>query len=173
MTRDAILEGALEILASGGTVSLETAARQVGLSKPGVMHHFPTKEALMLSLVDRVAEGWRMALEERLGCPPEEASAAQRLGTYVEWCLAGHFNETDLVMLSDPRLRQSLLARWAERMATWIEVPQNLPLERQASLTAARLIAEGAWFASATDVFAPASELRAPLRAIADHLLEG
>jgi AcrR family transcriptional regulator len=173
MTRDAILDGALHVLASGGTVSLESAAKQVGLSKPGVMHHFHTKEALMLALVDKVAEGWHKELEERLGGLPEEASAVQRLGTYVEWCLTGHFDEADLVMLADPRLRQSLLGRWAERMTTWIEVPHDLPLEQRASLTSARLIAEGAWFASATDVFSPDAELRAPIRAIAAQLLKG
>ncbi|MDR6557508.1 AcrR family transcriptional regulator [Arthrobacter pascens] len=171
-TRDAILSGALELLNSGGTVSLESAARHVGLSKPGVMHHFRTKEALMLALVDRVAEGWNQELSRRIGSPVEDAPVALRLRTYLEWCLTGDFDEADLVMLSDPRLRQPLLARWVERMAMWVEVPEDLPLEQRASLTAVRLIAEGAWFAAATDVFPPDPELRAGIRAITERLLK-
>lgn len=151
---------------------MESAARYVGLSKPGVMHHFRSKEALMLALVDKVAEGWHAELSRRLGRPVVEAPVALRLRTYLEWCLSGDFDEADLVMLSDPRLRQPLLARWVERMAVWVEVPQDLPLEQQASLTTARLIAEGAWFAAATDVFPPAPELKAGIRAIAEQLLK-
>lgn len=171
-TRDVILSGALELIGSGGTVSLESAARHVGLSKPGVMHHFRSKEALMLALVDRVAGDWHAELSRRLGRPVADAPAGLRLRTYVEWCLTGDFGEADLVMLSDPRLRQPLLARWMERMAVWVEVPPDLPLDQRASLTAARLLAEGAWFAAATDVFPPAPELKAGIRAIIEQLLE-
>ena len=80
--------------------------------------------------------------------------------------------DADLVMLSDPRLRRPLLARWVERMTVWVEVPEDLPLEQRASLTAVRLIAEGAWFAAATDVFPPDPELRAGIRAITQRLLK-
>lgn len=173
MSKEAILTGALQVLASGGTVSLESTARHVGLSKPGVMHHFRTKEALMKALVDKVAQGWHKELEERLGGPAHQAPAVARLRTYGEWCLTGQFNEADLVMIADPRLRPILLDRWAEHMALWVEVPAHLPLNQRASLTAARLMAEGAWFAAATGVFSPDTELQNPLRAITEHLLEG
>lgn len=167
----AILDGALEILRAGGSVSLESAARQVGLSKPGVMHYFRTKEALMLALVDHVTEGWHLELVRRLGSPAEEAPAVVRVRTYVEWCLSGEFDEADLVMLADPRLRQPLLERWVERMSLWVDVPDDLPVAQRASLAAARLIAEGAWFVAATQVFSPEPELRAGIRSIAEQLL--
>ena len=171
-TRDAILSGALELLNSGGTVSLESAARHVGLSKPGVMHHFRTKEALMLALVDRVAEGWNLELSRRLGSPVEDAPVALRLRTYLEWCLTGDFDEADLVMLSDPRLRQPLLARWVERMAMWVEVPEDLPPG------AAGLPDRGAAHRGGSLVrgryrrLPPDPELRAGIRAITERLLK-
>jgi AcrR family transcriptional regulator len=46
----------LALLRRGVTVSLESAAQACGLSKPGLMHHFHTKQALMLALVDQATQ---------------------------------------------------------------------------------------------------------------------
>jgi AcrR family transcriptional regulator len=172
-SRDRILDGALELLRAGGTVSLESAARHVGLSKPGVMYHFPTKQALMLALVDRVMDGWDAQMARRLSAPAEQASARERLRAYLDWCLSGEVDEADLVMLTDPRLRGTLKERWAARMTPWLELPGDLPAERRGPLLAVRLIADGAWFADATDVLALGPDERARVRAVADALLEG
>ncbi len=70
--RHRILDGALELLRAegGGTITLDATAKQVGLTKPGLMYHFPTKEALMLAVVDHVAERWEALLQQRLGQLP-------------------------------------------------------------------------------------------------------
>ena len=36
---------------------------------------------------------------------PEGAAPAARIGAYVDWSLSGGFDETDLVAMSDPKLR--------------------------------------------------------------------
>lgn len=171
-SRDRILAGALELLRSGGTISLESAARQAGLTKPGVMYHFPTKEALMLALVDRVMDGWDAQMSRRLSAPPEQVPADERLRAYLDWCLSGEVDETDLVMLTDQRLRGTLKERWVARMTPWVALPEDLPPERRSRLLAVRLIADGVWFADAAGVFAPDAEERARVRAVADVLLE-
>ena len=56
--RPAILAAAFTQLDAGRAVSLDSVARIVGLTKPGVMYHFPTKEALVLALVDSVLDRW-------------------------------------------------------------------------------------------------------------------
>ncbi|MBD0322544.1 MAG: TetR family transcriptional regulator, partial [Aldersonia sp.] len=43
--RDRVLEAALDVLRDGESITLDSAARRVGMTKPGLMHHFPTKEA--------------------------------------------------------------------------------------------------------------------------------
>lgn len=171
-SRALILDGALETLRAGGTVSLESAARRAGLSKPGVMHHFRTKEALMLALVDRVMDGWEEQMTRRLPGPAQSAPVAHRLRAYLDWCLSGQIDEADLVMLTDPRLREPLKARWAERMRPWIALPEDMAPERRARLLAVRLIADGAWFADATVVLGLAPDERARVRALAEDLLE-
>ena len=116
-SRERILDGALELIRGGGTVSLASAARQAGLTKPGVMYHFPTKEALMLALVDRVMDGWDAQMARRLPGPQEQVPAAERLRAYLDWCLSGEVDETDLVMLTDQRLRATLKERWVARVS--------------------------------------------------------
>jgi AcrR family transcriptional regulator len=51
--RDAILAAANEVFASRGFrgASLATIAKRVGLSEPGLLHHFASKEELLLELL--------------------------------------------------------------------------------------------------------------------------
>jgi hypothetical protein len=43
-------------------------------------------------------------------------------------------------VLADPRLRERLTARWAQRLAPWIDLPAELPVEERARLAALRLL---------------------------------
>ncbi|MFF0989184.1 TetR/AcrR family transcriptional regulator [Kocuria nitroreducens] len=172
-SRDRILDGALELLRAGGTISLESAARHVGLSKPGVMYHFRSKEALMLALVDRVMDGWEDQMTHRLPAPAERVPARERLRAYLDWCLSGEVDEADLVMLTDPRLRGTLKERWIARVTPWVSLPEDLPPEQRGPLLTVRLIADGAWFAGASGILALDPDERARVRAVADALLAG
>src|SRR4051812_19305266 len=51
--REAILHAANEVFAAQGfhKAALSTIAKQVGLSEPGLLHHFPSKEHLLLELL--------------------------------------------------------------------------------------------------------------------------
>ncbi|WP_297346433.1 TetR/AcrR family transcriptional regulator [uncultured Mobiluncus sp.] len=53
--REAILDAAVDLLAEVGYhgMSLRDVARHVGISHPGVIYHFPSKEALLMSVVQR------------------------------------------------------------------------------------------------------------------------
>jgi AcrR family transcriptional regulator len=52
-TRQALLSAAASaIVAHGSGVSLDVVAREAGVSKGGLLHHFRTREALLLALVD-------------------------------------------------------------------------------------------------------------------------
>lgn len=42
-TPHSIIAAAFAQLEEGGSVSLDSVARAVGLTKPGVMYHYPTK----------------------------------------------------------------------------------------------------------------------------------
>lgn len=172
-SREKILDGALGLLRDGATVSLESAAQRAGLTKPGLMHHFRTKEALMLALVDHVADQWERQFTERLPVPLTDASPRERVLAYLDWSLSGIVDSADLVMLSDPRLRDALTARWEERLAPWIGSGSGQPAAARAPLTAVRLLADGVWLADATGILPVPDDERDLIRALALRLLDG
>ncbi|MFI6225132.1 TetR/AcrR family transcriptional regulator [Nocardia salmonicida] len=169
----AILDTALRLLDEGATVSLESVAHGAGLTKPGLMYHFPTKAALMEALVDHVVDTLEQDLLTRLPVPVDEASAAQRIGAYLRWSLGYAHRRSDLVMLSDPKLADRMTARWTERFDKWVEVPAELPAPERTRLHTARLLADGAWFVGAIDTFPVPADDRPDLLRFALELLEG
>lgn len=54
-SRDRLLDAAEELVAATGATSLtlDAVARVAGVSKGGLLYHFPTKEALLASMLDR------------------------------------------------------------------------------------------------------------------------
>lgn len=181
-TRFRILDGALALLndsvdgGSNGSVSLDSAAKQAGVTKPGLMYHFPTKEALMLALVDHVVDLWEEQLTATLGVPVEEAGPVARIRAYAEFTLATEFASSDIVMLADPRLRPALTRRWGERIAPWVglatESDEGFDTEVATRLNAVRLMADGAWLASATGVLDPGKDARADVLVVAREMLD-
>lgn len=54
-TREAILDAALEVFAESGyrSGSIREVAQRVGMSEPGLLHHFPSKPELLAAVLDR------------------------------------------------------------------------------------------------------------------------
>ena len=169
-----MLQSAEDHLRSSGALSLDTAARAAGVTKAGLMYHFGTKEDLMAAVVDRVMDRYEAALTAALpdGCDLASASVNERLAAYVTWACSNEFDVTDLVMFADPRLRQPLTQRWIERLEPWLEVPADIPAGEQSRLLAARLMADGAWFAGACGSVPLTESQKAGVRRVALELLE-
>ncbi|MFC7877617.1 TetR/AcrR family transcriptional regulator [Isoptericola sp. NPDC057391] len=171
-TRAQILDSAVNLLRDGETVSLESAARSAGVSKPGLMYHFRTKQDLMTALVDHVIDGWEEGLERILGGEPATASPRERIAAYLRWTLEVDADPSHLAMLADLRLRDALVDRWTRRMARWVTIPDDVEPGERTRLTALRLLADGAWFAEAAHYFPLTSADRDALRRLAAHWTE-
>ncbi len=52
-------------------LTLDAVAAQAGISKGGLLHHFPTKDRLVEGLVTRCAEGWKACYLEAYANTPE------------------------------------------------------------------------------------------------------
>ncbi len=167
----AILDTARAILDDGGSISLDTAARAAGLTKPGLMYHFPTKAALLDALVDHIVDTVEADLSRHLCTPLEQAAAQTRLRAYVHWALTTDHHRSDLVMLSDPKLADRMMARWRARLHPWVQIPAATAPAQRARMTTARLIADGAWLADCTATFPIPAEDRPTVLAIALDLL--
>ena len=169
-SRDAILDAALALVRRREPVSLDSVAHAAGLTKPGLMYHFKTKEALMLGVVDRVAQGQARELNELLASV-DPASPWPRLTAYVRWTLSEPVDEADLAMMADPRLRDVLTRRWEEHFEPWVAIPDGLDPSTRARLEGARFLAEGVWFADASGALPLHERDRPGVRALAESLL--
>ena len=74
-----------------GKLTLEVVARHAGLSKSGLLHHFPSKELLIDALVARTVECWRESMNKTIANQTPGPSPTVRgvisccLGEATEW----------------------------------------------------------------------------------------
>ena len=130
------------IIKNGETVSLDSVARTIGLTKAGLVHHFPTKKALMIGLIENVAEKWRTMLEEA----PSKNSPEERMMTYLNYALSDEIDSSDFAFMADYKLKDELYKKWAELIDAWFNFNDIEDSNRKSALTTVRLIADGAWF---------------------------
>lgn len=173
-SREQILEAALRLVRAvdGGSITLASAAQEAGLSKPGLMYHFPTKTALMNGVVDHVAARWEQAMIAALDRPREQASPSERIGAYVRVALSGSLDRADFAIFTDAVYSPALKDTWIKRLSPWFALPEDMPLAERGRLTAARLMADGYWTALAADTFVPRDGEREQLLALAEQLLK-
>ena len=171
--RVTILDAAVRLVSTqrGARITLEAAAQEAGVTKPGLMYHFPTKEALMLAVVGHVADRWEQRMLEALGVPFEQASPAMRIRAYVQAC-TGSIDRGGFSIFADAVYRPTLSGPWVERFHRWFELPPSLSAPERVRLTLARLAADGLWVADSTGVFALAPEDRAALLSEMRSLLD-
>jgi AcrR family transcriptional regulator len=74
--KPALLDAALSLVAEGGVASLtyEALCERTGLSKGGLLYHFPTKEALIVAINERLIARYRDARLEAIAALPEGPS---------------------------------------------------------------------------------------------------
>jgi AcrR family transcriptional regulator len=76
LTREHILQAAVELVLTEGSsaLTLEAAAKAAGVSKGGLLYHFPSKEALILGMIDARQEWLKTIIqEERRQLPQPDA----------------------------------------------------------------------------------------------------
>ena len=155
--RTRILEAAKALAEShdsvqGVTISLESVAHQAGLTKPGLMYHFPSKQALMVGVVDHAAEHWAQMLAGQAGKPVGELSSFERHRAYVTVATTAEVSRADYWIFSDALYHPTLAEAWSGHLGPWFDTV-GLDAQAVSLLTAARFCADGAWMSEATGVF--------------------
>lgn len=118
-TRDQLLKAAAGVVEAHGSraLTLDAVAREAGVSKGGLLYHFPTKKALIAGMVAEAVEAFDRAVAG------EEADGGDWLGAYVEATLADLSASDPLsgvltAVAEDPELLapfRAALARWYGR----------------------------------------------------------
>ena len=178
--RDAMLDAAEAHLGADGTLTLDSAARAAGVTKPGLMYHFSTKQELLGAILDRMTARYEREMlalvAARHGAEVEdfaEAPVEQRVLAYLDWACTGALDAADLVIFADPHLRVTLTERWEDQLSRWLGIPAGVDAGRGARLLAVRLMADGLWFDRASGLGVGSEEQLDQARALARDLLGG
>lgn len=166
-----ILEAAVRVIQRDGVTAMtfDAVAAESGLTRGGLMYHFPSREDLVRGVDDYLAAQWESAMTEALGKDPEEASADERLAAYVRVCTQSA-DRAELVAMLDAASDATRKADWVEIAPRWAPHPTRSPLAAgDLRRFVARLAADGMWmYESLTDQRLD-EELR---QQIAEHIIE-
>ncbi len=150
-TRERILFGAEEVVLRDGVahLTLEAAASEAGISKGGILYHFPTRAALVAAMVERLSAQFSEDLARH--------SAGSGLpGAFTTAYLEATFGPSgDVVGSRERRLGAAVIAGVAadtelleplrEHFAAWQHALVTDGLS-PASASLIRLAADGLWF---------------------------
>lgn len=94
---DQILDaGEAVVLRDGmGRLTLDSVARQAGLSKAGLLHHVPSKDALIRAMVERHCGQWLAQFKCKHREMRERGCGAPAIATFMETCMSGTHSWTD------------------------------------------------------------------------------
>lgn len=146
MTRSALLDAAEHVLFEHGTQALTLAAvaRRAGVSKGGLLYHFPTKDALITALVSRVIDDFDELIASFDDGSPGSYTRAYVEATFVVLTEAGNERTRRrwsgiTAAATDPALSAPLCAA----MARWHRLDPQEP--DPVSAMVVRMAAEGLW----------------------------
>ena len=174
--RTRVLDAAETIVRARGvhSLTLEGAAREAGISKGGLLYHFASKEALLVALMQRLADRIAADYEAMLAAQPEGPGRAVRA------CLAFTFDEPHIleahsraaaVLLAafhhDPALLDPVRAFFARVRAE--AVADGTP---PGVAAAVMMAGDGLFMARLFQLYEPGAEELAALRATLHGLLE-
>lgn len=167
--RKAILHAATTIVGRDGVahLTIDAVAREAGLSKGGVLYHFPSKDALIVGMVTALIVEFEGEMRRATSDDPPPG---RWLRTYVRASCGpeGTSIEEQTSLIAAVATNPRLLAPLQERYAAWQALAEadGLP---PALATIIRLAVDGLWLADLFGLAPPRGELRA---AVIETLLE-
>ncbi|MBT2547439.1 TetR/AcrR family transcriptional regulator [Arthrobacter sp. ISL-65] len=165
--RPQILDAGLRVAGSGqgATITLERVASEAGVTKPGLMYHFPNRDALMVALVEHAAIQLRRRMIDLLSTSLEMATVADRYRAYVQAAAEGENMRAEWALWFQSAFCPELQAAWTRQLEPWLSLPDGTPPWQRSRLMTARLAADGLWAAQASGVHKPSAADRSVILA--------
>ncbi|MFJ6095233.1 TetR/AcrR family transcriptional regulator [Williamsia muralis] len=146
--RTDILNATLRVIDNNGVtaVTFDSVAEEAGLSKGGLLYHFPSREALLKALHEHLAAQWESALIDAAGKPADKATATERSAAYAQVATQSATRAELLLILetaNEPDMSapfDAVMTRWATPVPA---TDQLSPTELVEHIT--RLAADGLW----------------------------
>lgn len=144
IVRRDLVQNAILLAAGHGlsALSLQQVAEAAGVTKGGLLHHFPSKQALVDAVFNRLVEEFGVALDEAMA--PDNESHGRFSRAYLDLSLldACDLDEWSALwrsVVTDPHLS----ARWGAWLGA--QVAQYGDDESGPALEAVRFAADGLW----------------------------
>jgi AcrR family transcriptional regulator len=129
----AILETAEQLLEerSLGEISVDDLARGAGISRPTFYFYFPSKEAVLLTLLDRMVDEARTEQGDVLERIADDPAARLREGLAAFHKTFGEHRAVTLAAAAARITHAEVRALWAQVMETWVaEASEAIEAER-------------------------------------------
>lgn len=147
-TKAKLLHATVAVIMADGAanLTLEAVAKTAQVSKGGLLHHFPTKEALFHGLLELGKQAWEACLAAELS-----KEASDQPGYWHRAYIHASFNQSpeDIQILHAMRrvvaIYPNVFEAWREAYAQPIPVPANDRLALGRSLTI-QLACDALWF---------------------------
>lgn len=166
--RDLLLRSAATLVAERGysALTLDAVGAAAGVSKGGLLYHFPSKEALVAGLLEDLLTGFEADQSAAHAADPARPGAWTR--AYLNASAVAPEDETEqlasVALLAAVGHDPTLLAPLQDRYRGWVE---RLEDDGLAGVDAhvVRLAADGLWAADLFDLAPPDPSLRARIHA--------
>jgi len=146
--RTRILDAAVRVINRDGVraVTFESVSTESGLTRGGLLYHFPSREALLRAIDEHLVQGWEASMQQLLAVPASESSAVERHAAYLR-VSAQSATRAELIFMLESVEPDTDVAPWSEAMARWAPPPPR-PGETDPAAWdnfIARLAADGLW----------------------------
>lgn len=139
--KESLLDAAEAVVleVGAGHMSLDVVAHKAGVSKGGLMYHFPTKEALVKAMIARLISGFYEQREEKKKTIKDSSSALFKAGVMASFERNERKSRMGLSILTaaanNPELLEPLKEAYQEHLR---EIARSgLPFEKTAVLSLA------------------------------------
>lgn len=169
ITQRRLLDVAGELVTESGVMALtlDAVAKRAGVSKGGLLHHFPSKHALLMAMVEDISARFMGQVAEQAQGDPDAYGRSAR--AYVRTVVdepdqeISRWGALSAAFMSDPSLLKDWRARLAELRAVDMAEAAD-PID----LMVARLAADGLWLADVCGLYGIDDDMRGR---IADRLI--
>lgn len=145
--RTQILHSASQVVKNNGVekLTLEAVAKEAGVSKGGLLHHFPNKEALVIGMVEELTQHFFDSVEEKVTNEVEEPGKWSRgyIKATMDDIQVG--NEVGTALSAAMFTNPDILKKFQAQYLVWQNNIEHEGIDPVKS-TIVRLAADGLWY---------------------------
>jgi AcrR family transcriptional regulator len=145
-TKARIRAVAMELFTAQGyeRTSLREIAERVGMTKASLYYHYPSKQALLLALIQPLVDEWRQEVEAAEREPYAPSTVRVALGRMIDTMIR-HRDACGIVMRDTPALASvkpilQEMMQVATQLHTWLAGPRPTEVDRIKAVAAAEVL---------------------------------